>query len=60
MFDVFEGEKAESQLGAGKKSVAIEVTLQPRGKTLTDEEISAVMDKIAAKVNKATGAVLRG
>ena len=60
VFDVFEGEKAESQLGAGKKSVAIEVTLQPRGKTLTDEEISAVMDKIAAKVNKATGAVLRG
>ncbi len=59
VFDVFEGERAEAQLGAGRKSVAIEVTLQPRAKTLTDEEIAAVMDRIAAKVAKATGAVLR-
>ena len=60
VFDVFEGEKAEAQLGAGKKSLAIEVTLQPRDKTLTDEEIAAVAEKIVDKVRKATGAELRG
>lgn len=56
IFDVFEGE----HVGAGKKSVAIEVTMQPRQKTLTDEEIEAVSQKIIAAVEKATGAVLRG
>ncbi len=30
---------AGGALGEGKKSLAIEVTLQPRDKTLTDEEI---------------------
>ena len=60
VFDVFAGEKAAAQLGAGKKSVAIEVTLQPRKKTLTDEEIAAVMDKVVAAVAKATGGELRG
>ena len=60
VFDVFEGEKAESQFGPGRKSVAIEVTLQPREQTLTDEEIAAVADKIVEKVRKATGAELRG
>ncbi len=60
VFDVFEGAKAESQLGEGKKSVAIEVTLQPRERTLTDEEIAAVADRIVEKVRKATGAELRG
>ena len=38
VFDLFEGES----LGAGKKSLALEVTLQPTEKTLTDEEIEAV------------------
>ena len=56
IFDVFEGE----HVGEGKKSVAIEVTLQPRQKTLTDEEIEAVSKKIIAAVEKATGASLRG
>ena len=39
----------------GKKSLAIEVTLQPRDKTLTDAEIEAVAAKIVAAVTKATG-----
>jgi phenylalanyl-tRNA synthetase beta chain len=39
--------------------VAVAVTLQPREKTLTDEEIEAVSQKIVAEVVKATGAVLR-
>ena len=59
VFDVFDGEQAARQLGEGRKSVAIEITLQPRGKTLTDEEIAAVMEKIVAAVARATGAQLR-
>ncbi len=60
VFDVFEGERAAAQLGEGKKSVAIEVTLQPREKTLTEEDISAISEKIVEKVARATGATLRG
>ncbi len=56
VFDLFEGES----LGADKKSLAIEVTLQPRDKTLTDEEIEAVASKVVAAVGKATGGELRG
>ena len=55
VFDVFEG----AALGADKKSVAIEVTLRPTQKTLTDEEIEAVAAKIVAQVGKATQGVLR-
>ncbi len=60
VFDQFAGEKAEAQMGAGKKSLAITVRLQPRDKTLTDEEIEAVAAKIVEKVTKATGGTLRG
>ncbi len=60
VFDQFTGEKAEAQMGAGKKSLAVSVRLQPRDKTLTDEEIEAVSAKIVEKVAKATGGVLRG
>lgn len=59
VFDQFTGEKAEAQMGAGKKSVAISVRLQPRDRTLTDEEIEAVSAKIVEKVAKATGGTLR-
>ena len=55
IFDVYEGEG----IGDGEKSVAVAVTLQPRVKTLTDAEIEAVCDRVAASVTKATGAVLR-
>lgn len=55
VFDLFEG----PSLGTGKKSVAIEVTLQPQQKTLTDEEIDKVAAGIVAAVAKATGGVLR-
>ncbi len=60
VFDQFTGDKAEAQMGAGKKSLAITVRLQPREKTLTDAEIEAVGAKIIEKVSKATGGVLRG
>ena len=56
LFDVFEG----GAMGEGKKSLAIEVTLQPSEKTLTDDEIDAVSKKIIAAVEKATGGTLRG
>ncbi len=59
VFDLFEGEAARNALGEGKKSLAIEVTLQPRGKTMTDEEINAVAAKVVANVEKATGGTLR-
>ena len=52
VFDVF-------KLEGAKKSYAIEVTLQPRDKTLTDEDIEAVSQKIIAAVQKATGGTLR-
>ena len=60
VFDQFTGDKAEAQMGAGKKSLAISVRLQPREKTLTEDEIEAVSAKIVEKVAKATGGVLRG
>ncbi len=56
MFDVYEGAGIEP----GKKSIAIAVTMQPREKTMTDEEIEAVAEKIVAEVGKRTGGVLRG
>jgi phenylalanyl-tRNA synthetase beta chain len=55
LFDVFEGEA----LGENKKSVAFTVTLQPTEKTLTDEEIEAVSQKVVGAVEKATGGQLR-
>jgi phenylalanyl-tRNA synthetase beta chain len=56
VFDVYEG----PGVPAGRKSVAVVVTLQPRERTLTDAEIEAVAAKIVAQVAKATGAALRG
>ena len=55
VFDVFEG----THVGEGKKSIAIEVTLQPRDKTLTDEDIEKVSGAIVAAVTKTSGGVLR-
>jgi phenylalanyl-tRNA synthetase beta chain len=55
LFDVYAGDRIE----AGKKSLAIEVTLQPRERTMTDEEIDAVSSKIVGAVEKAAGGVLR-
>ena len=55
VFDLFEG----AALG-DNKSLAIEVTLQPTDRTLTDAEIEAVSAKVVANVEKATGGTLRG
>ncbi|MCP5373058.1 MAG: phenylalanine--tRNA ligase subunit beta, partial [Hyphomicrobiales bacterium] len=56
LFDLFEG----GNLGAGRKSVAINVVMQPRERTLTDAEIDAVAARVVANVAKATGGTLRG
>lgn len=56
VFDVYEGKGIDPD----KKSVAIAVTIQPREKTMTDEEIDAVGQKIVAEVSKRTGGTLRG
>ena len=56
VFDVYRG----ASIGEGKKSVAIEVTLQPRGAAMTDEQIEAVAQSIVKSIAKATGAALRG
>jgi phenylalanyl-tRNA synthetase beta chain len=55
VFDVYEGKGVEP----GRKSIAIEVRLQPREKTLTELEIEAVSQRIIAAVAKATGGSLR-
>ena len=55
IFDVYEG----PELGEGKKSVAVAVTIQPREKTMTDAEIESVAARIIAEVGKKTGATLR-
>ncbi|MGA7428445.1 MAG: phenylalanine--tRNA ligase subunit beta, partial [Rhodoplanes sp.] len=55
VFDVYEG----AGIDPDKKSIAVSATLQPREKTLTDEEIEAVAQKIVAEVAKRTGGVLR-
>jgi phenylalanyl-tRNA synthetase beta chain len=56
LFDVYRGERMQP----GKKSLAIEVTLQPRERTLTDADIEAASAKIVSAVMKATGGTLRG
>lgn len=56
LFDRYAGDR----LPEGKVSLALEITLQPRERTLTDAEIEAITGRIVAAVTKATGAVLRG
>ena len=56
LFDVYGG----AGVPEGQKSVAIEVTLQPREATLTDAAIEAACAKIVAAVAKACGGTLRG
>ena len=48
LFDVYKGE----QTGAGKKSVAFNLTLRAADRTLTDEEVGAAMEKIISAVTE--------
>jgi phenylalanyl-tRNA synthetase beta chain len=56
VFDVYEGKGIDP----GKKSVAIAVAVQPRERTMTDEDIEALSARIVDEVAKKTGGVLRG
>lgn len=56
VFDVYRG----AELGEARKSVAIQVTLQPKDRSLTDQELEAIAQRITASVVKATGGTLRG
>ncbi len=55
VFDVFAGQGVPE----GRKSVAIEVTLQPGGKSFTDAELKAVSDRVVGAAAK-LDAELRG
>ena len=55
LFDVYEGDK----LPAGKKSYAINITLQDDEHTLNDKQIDAVMNKIITNLRQKVGAELR-
>lgn len=55
IFDLYEGEKVP----AGKKSMAVQVRLQPQQATLTEADITTVCEKIVASVAQATGGTLR-
>ncbi|OHB30592.1 MAG: phenylalanine--tRNA ligase subunit beta [Phenylobacterium sp. RIFCSPHIGHO2_01_FULL_69_31] len=56
VFDVYAGQGVPE----GMKSVAVEVVVQPREKTLTDGEIEGLSGRIVAAAEKAVGAKLRG
>jgi phenylalanyl-tRNA synthetase beta chain len=55
VFDVYEGKGVPE----GQKSVAVEVTIQPTEKTLTDAEIEALSARIVGAVGKAVDGKLR-
>ncbi|MBN34805.1 MAG: phenylalanine--tRNA ligase subunit beta [Rhodospirillaceae bacterium] len=56
VFDLYEG----ANLGENRKSLAVAVTLQPTDRTMTDDDLEAVSEKIVAAVAKQTGGELRG
>lgn len=55
LFDYFQGEGVPE----GKVSAAVRVTLQPQGQSFTDEDITAISEKVVAAAKKAVGAELR-
>jgi phenylalanyl-tRNA synthetase beta chain len=55
VFDIYEGKGVAD----GHKSIAVAVTLQPKGQTLTEADLTALTDKVVAQVRKVTGGELR-
>ena len=55
LFDVYKG----SQIAADKKSVAYALTLRSAEKTLGEEEVTAIMDKVLKALSDKLGAELR-
>ncbi len=56
VFDIYQGKGVED----GKKSIAINVMIQPVKQTLTDQEIEGLCKSIVDAVSSKTGAALRG
>jgi phenylalanyl-tRNA synthetase beta chain len=56
VFDLYEGEHME----AGKKSIAFSLKYADPERTLTDEEVTKVHDKVLKALAEQAGAVLRG
>ena len=56
IFDLYEG----ANIGEGKKSVAVTITLTPTKATLTEEEIEKISAEIVKIAGKNCGATLRG
>jgi len=56
VFDLYQGDNID----AGKKSVAITITLSPTKATLTDDEIEKISASVIELAAKNCGAVLRG
>ena len=59
LFDVFEGKKAHEQIGNNKKSVGFEVIIQSKDRTLQENEIEDLSQKIILNVTEVTGGSLR-
>ena len=57
LFDVY---RDEERVGAGKKSMAYSLTYRAPDRTLTSEEVEKAHGKLVGKVEKATGAEVRG
>ena len=55
IFDVYQGDNIDS----GKKSIAFNVILEPKDRTLSEKDIDQISKKIISKVQESTGAVLR-
>ncbi|QYK51077.1 MAG: phenylalanine--tRNA ligase subunit beta [Anaerolineales bacterium] len=55
LFDVFRGDK----IGAGKKSLAYQLTYQHPERTLTDDEVAKLRERIVRRVTQELGAQLR-
>ncbi len=55
IFDIYQGENIEK----GKKSIAFNVTFEPKDKTLSEKDIEKISKKIISTVQSTTGAVLR-
>jgi phenylalanyl-tRNA synthetase beta chain len=56
LFDLYQG----SEMGDDKKSVALGLTLQDLSRTLTDQEVDAIMDSVIKNLHDEVGAKLRG
>ncbi|MCE1164138.1 MAG: phenylalanine--tRNA ligase subunit beta [Bacteroidetes bacterium] len=55
LFDIY----ADKKLGSGKKSMTFSLEFSSDEKTLTDEEVNGMVDKIVRNLNKKLGVTLR-